>query len=332
MGQVIAGRFELLEHIASGATGSIWRAVDRRRNSECAAKVLRQKDSGELLRFVREQGIQLDHPHLATPYGWAAEDDDVAIAMPLVRGGTLESALSDHGAFSPELVATCLYQLLDGIAHVHDAGWIHRDVKPANILLEPTGTGRPHLRLGDFGTALRTDDPRFTAVGFIHGTPGYVPPEALDGAAPASSADLYAAGIVALRMLHPEAKSVDVLAEARQRITSQPLPPPLQRTVLGLTSENPEARIDAAQEARRSLAEVAHRAGYTVANGEPFEVFDQLAPDDPDPTPVQSPEPPSEPTVVLRPAPTKPASKGPLIVIGTGVVLLAVALVLLLVT
>ena len=325
MGQVIAGRFELLEHIASGASGSIWRAFDRRRGTECAAKVLRQKDSGELLRFVREQGVQLTHPHLATPYGWAAEDDDVAIAMPLIRGGTLETAMSDHGAFTPELTATLLYQLLDALTHVHAAGWIHRDVKPANILLEPTGTGHPHLRLGDFGTALRTDDPRFTEIGFIHGTPGYLPPEALSGAAPSPAGDLYAAGIVALRMLHPTAKTVDELATARTNLANEPIPAPLQAAVLGLTSEDPSARHASAEAGRRSLASATGRERYTVASGEPFEVFDQLTSDDAPPSPA--PTAPL-PDTVVAPITANTPTRIPVIMMALGGALILTAILL----
>lgn len=276
MGQVIAGRFELLDHIGSGASGAVWRAHDRRRHRECAAKVLRQKDSAELLRFVREQGVQLEHPHLATPYGWAAEDADVAIAMPLVRGGTLESALADHGAFSPELTATILLQILDGLHHVHEAGWLHRDVKPSNVLLEPTGTGRPHVRLADFGTALRDDEPRFTELGFVHGTPGYLPPETYQGAGPSREQDLYALGVVSIRMLHPTAKGDDALGRARQHLIDSDVPAPLKDTLLGLTDVDPDARVRAAEDAPGRLGAVAHAPGYRVASGELFEVFNQL--------------------------------------------------------
>ena len=86
--EVIAGRFELLEHIASGGSGAVWVARDRKAGKLCAAKVMRQSYSGELLRFVREQGVKFAHPHLLTPYGWAAEDDQVVIATDLMRGGS----------------------------------------------------------------------------------------------------------------------------------------------------------------------------------------------------------------------------------------------------
>lgn len=123
--------------------------------------------------------------------------------MPMVRDGTLASALADHGAFSPELAATMLLHVLAGLEHVHAAGWLHRGVKPANILPEVTGTGHPQLRLGDFGSAQKLTDPHLTHTGYVHGTPGFMAPEALLGAPPSVEADLYAVGIVALRMLHP---------------------------------------------------------------------------------------------------------------------------------
>lgn len=311
---MIAGRFELREPIASGASGTVWRAIDRRLGRECAAKVLQQRDSATLLRFVREQGVRLEHPHLATPYGWAAEDHDVAIAMPLVRGGTLESALADHGALSPELTATLLLQLLEALMHVHRAGWLHRDVKPANVLLEATGTGRPHLRLSDFGTAMRTSDPRFTELGFVHGTPGYLPPEAYDRAAPSFDFDLYAAGVIGIRMLHPTATSRAALARARSEVATS-APAPLSRTILGLTSEDPEARREAALAAHQLLSPVANAHRYLTAAGEPFEVFDQLG------------NPPLTHRITERlPDRSAPSSRTPLWVMAAGAGLLVIAL------
>ncbi|HEY6745307.1 MAG TPA: protein kinase, partial [Mycobacteriales bacterium] len=163
--------------------------------------VLRQRDAGALLRFAREQSLRLHHPHLLTPYAWAAEDAHVAIVSPLVARGSLHTLLGDHGPLAPELVADLLDQLLDGLDYAHRNGIVHRDVTPANVLLEATGAGRPVLRLADFGLAVRVGEPRLTRLGTVLGTPGYVPPEVLAGAAPAPAADLYAAGRVALALL-----------------------------------------------------------------------------------------------------------------------------------
>ncbi|HST67650.1 MAG TPA: protein kinase, partial [Mycobacteriales bacterium] len=198
---VVAGRFALCDPLARGAAGTVWRAWDLRRGDWCAAKVIRQRDAGDLLRFAREQSLRLHHPHLLTPYSWAAEDAHVAIVSPLVAGGSLHTLLGDHGPLAPELVADLLDQLLDGLAYAHEAGIVHRDVTPANVLLEATGTARPVLRLADFGLAVRIGEPRLTRLGTVLGTPGYVPPEVLAGAAPAPAADLYAAGRLAIALL-----------------------------------------------------------------------------------------------------------------------------------
>ncbi|XNZ00147.1 serine/threonine protein kinase [Micrococcus luteus] len=294
MGQMIAGRFELVAPIARGGQGTVWLAEDRRTGRRCAAKVLGQADSASLLRFVPEQGVQVDHAHLASPYGWAAQDDEVAIAMPLVAGGSLEGALTDWGGLGEPLTAALLLQLLDGLAELHSSGWIHRDVKPANVLLAATGTSEPHLRLGDMGLAMRADDPRLTSLGHLHGTPGYVPPEAYADQAPAPAQDLFAAGVTALRMLDPGCRPQD--AGELERVLAAVANVDLRDVLTGLVSDDSAARECAAAEAPRRLARLARpepsRArpddgprlsetphlpgGYLTASGEPFEVFDQL--------------------------------------------------------
>lgn len=336
MGQVIAGRFELIAPLAGGGQGTVWLAHDRVRGRRCAAKVLAQADSAALLRFVREQGVQVDHPHLASPYGWAAADHEVAIAMPLVAGGSLEGALADHGPLSEPLVACVLLQVLDGLAALHAAGWVHRDVKPANVLLEPTGTGEPHARLGDMGLAIRADDPRLTMAGLLPGTPGYVSPEAAAGAGPDPAQDLWAAGATAARLLRPEVEldggpAVDDVLAA---VASSELAAVLGRD--GLLSADPAQRRSAAAAAPDTLAGLARSAlpsgGHLTAAGEPFEVFDHTADhglDDlvpaaaphRDVTPASPPVAPATPrTPAAAAAAPVPAAGGP--VAWPGVVLL----------
>ncbi len=201
MGEVFAGRYELIDPIGEGGMGTVWRVWDRRERRVVAAKVLRQSDAVSLLRFVREQAVRVQHPHVLTPLGWAGEDDRVLFTMPVVDGGSVATLVGDHGPLPPLLVAELLRQLLDAVAAVHDARILHRDIKPANVLLRATGTGRPHAWLTDFGIALDLDGPRFTQTGEWTGTPGYVAPEVTRGAEPAPTSDLYAVGQVAVAML-----------------------------------------------------------------------------------------------------------------------------------
>lgn len=197
----IAGRYVLVDRIGVGAMGSVWRAYDQRTQGWLAVKVLTARTGSLLLRFVREQGLRIPHPHVVAPTGWAAEDDLVVLTLDLVRGGSVEDLLRDHGRLPEPLVGTLLDQLLQALAAVHAAGVVHRDVKPANLLLEATGHGRPHLRLADFGVAATRTEPRLTRTPGGIGTDGYMAPEQEAGAPPDPRADLYATGRVAVQLL-----------------------------------------------------------------------------------------------------------------------------------
>jgi len=194
----LAGRYVLLDQVGAGAMGSVWRARDLRTGGLVAAKVLGAHDSTMLLRFVREQSVRIVHPHVVAPTGWAAEDHRVVFAMDLVHGGSVETLLAEHGPLPVSYVAALLDQLLQALDAVHAAGFVHRDVKPANLLLEP---GPPHLRLGDFGVAVPVDDVRLTRGPGVVGTHGYLAPEQAAGAPPDPRQDLYAAGVVAAQLL-----------------------------------------------------------------------------------------------------------------------------------
>ena len=171
-GDVVAGRYALVDPIGSGGTGTVWRAWDRQRQQWCAAKVMRQRHSGELLRFAREQSVRLIHPHVASPYAWAADDGTVLIASELLDGGSLHTLVGDYGALDTPTVVVLLDQVLSGLAAVHDAGLVHRDVTPGNVLLRATGDGPLHTMLTDFGLAIGANDARLTGTGMVIGTPG----------------------------------------------------------------------------------------------------------------------------------------------------------------
>jgi serine/threonine-protein kinase len=199
--RALAGRYVLLDRVASGGMGAVWRARDLRTGRPVAVKVLHHHGSEHLLRFVREQSVRVRHPHVVAPTGWAAEDDVVVLTMDLVRGGSLQALLDEHGPLPRAYVAVLLDQVLQALEAIHGAGVVHRDLKPANLLLEATGTGRPVVRVGDFGVAALMHDVRLTRVPGAVGTDGYMAPEQADGAGPDPRQDLYAAGVVAAQLL-----------------------------------------------------------------------------------------------------------------------------------
>ena len=279
MADVIVGRFALIDLIAKGGSGSVWRSWDSKTKELCAAKVLRQRDSADLMRFVREKGVSFDHPHLLTPYGWGAEDEHVVIAMPLVSGGTLESVVKKQGKLAEPAVVVILDQLLDGLSHIHAEGWIHRDVKPANIMFEARGRAHPVSRLADFGIAVHETDVRFTHVGMVNGTPGYMAPELFSMAEPNPSHDLYAAGVVALVALngriklHDGAFRPDELSQQLRGVT-----PKLSAVIRRLVAAQPEDRYQDADTVRRDLPRVPQGYPLTHADGKPLELADTLDP------------------------------------------------------
>ncbi|MFD3805218.1 serine/threonine-protein kinase [Streptomyces sp. NPDC058619] len=282
MGEIFAGRYELIDPIGRGGAGAVWRAWDHRRRRYVAAKVLLQSDAHTLLRFVREQALRIDHPHVLAPASWAADDDKVLFTMDLVGGGSLAHVIGDYGPLPPRFVCTLLDQLLSGLAAVHAEGVVHRDIKPANILMEATGTGRPHLRLSDFGISMRKGEPRLTETDYVVGTPGYFAPEQLLGAEPDFSADLFAVGLVALYLLRGRKPDSQGLVE-RFLAHGTPgapegVPAPLWDVLSSLLQPDPHSRFRTATGARKALAEAVELLPPPAPDEEPVEVFDQLGP------------------------------------------------------
>ncbi|MEV4225870.1 protein kinase [Streptomyces bobili] len=310
MGEVFAARYELADPIGRGGVGAVWRAWDHRRRRYVAAKVLQQSDAHALLRFVREQALRIDHPHVLAPASWAADDDKVLFTMDLVAGGSLVHLVGDYGPLPPLFVCTLVDQLLSGLSAVHAEGVVHRDIKPANILLEATGTARPRLRLSDFGIAMRLGEPRLTETNLVVGTPGYLAPEQMMGAEPDFPADLFAVGLVALYLLEgarPDAKALlQYFAEHGTPGAPKGVPEPLWQVVATLLQPDPQARFRTATGARKALAAAVELLPEPGPDDEQIEIFDQLGPL-PEGFGSQGPSKPA-PGVAGTPAPFSQAS------------------------
>jgi eukaryotic-like serine/threonine-protein kinase len=159
-----------------------------------------------------------------------------------VRGGTAERLLAEHGALPASYVVVLLDQLLDALAALHGAGLVHRDVKPANLLLEPTGARRPHLWLADLGVATRIGESATVA-----GTSGYVAPEVAPGTPAATGHDLFAVGVLAAELLTGQVPRTD-----------RDLPRgPLHALLRDLTAADPVLRPAEAAAARARLRAIA---------------------------------------------------------------------------
>ena len=222
------GDLLLLERWGTGARGDVYRAWDPTLRREVALKLLREDtlagaalDDSPLLREGRA-AARVRHPNVVTVHGLDRRDGRVGLWMELVRGTSLERHVRTHGAMTPEDVARMGRELAGALAAVHEAGLVHRDVKPANIVRDATG----RWVLADFGLGATWED---AAVAGLRpsGTPLYMAPELLAGAAASERTDLYALGMLlrfALTGAHAfeDAKSVEEL-RARAAQGAEPL-------------------------------------------------------------------------------------------------------------
>jgi serine/threonine-protein kinase len=202
--EVLAGRYELLERIAQGGMGEVYRGRDRQTGGEVAVKRLRSgpgADDAELLaRFAREAEIlrRLDHPNIVQMLAIVpgTGDEQHSIVMEYVPGGSLRRELVRQTVL-PQVEALLLtLEVADALAQAHRLDVIHRDVKPENVLLARDGT----VRLSDFGLA-RMGERSFTAPGTVLGTVAYLSPEVLWGHEVDARTDLWSLGVMLFEML-----------------------------------------------------------------------------------------------------------------------------------
>lgn len=269
MGQVFGGRYELVDQIGHGGSGSVWRIWDRREGSYRAAKLLTQSDSVSLLRFIRETGHRVNHPHVLPPTGWIGEDDRVLLLMDLVTGGSLDTVLADYGPLPDWFAMVVTDQLLDALETIHRNNLIHRDIKPGNMLFEVTGTAMPVVRLSDFGIAARTNDARLTHTAEVVGTHGYMSPLARMGVEPEPAQDLYATAMVLGQMLTGARPT-----ETDEPIDLRQVPGGLADFVARLAAESGHG-FASATEARAALRTL---QATTNPDTDPIEIFDQVGP------------------------------------------------------
>lgn len=192
---VIDGRYRLLRRLGSGGMAVVWAARDKRLGRDVAVKILSDvlaADADYRRRFEREARVaaRLSHPGLVAIYDFGAQSGRPYLVMELVRGDTLAKRIAAGRAGELDLVVVAR-ELLGALAHIHAAGVVHRDVKPANVLIGPDG----RARLTDFGIARPKDATALTETGRVIGTRAYMAPELQRGESATPRSDLYALGV-----------------------------------------------------------------------------------------------------------------------------------------
>ncbi len=196
------GRYHMVERIAAGGMGEVFRAHDAVLAREVAIKVLHRSLAGDpafVDRFRREAraAASLAHPNIVAVYDWGAVDSVYYMVMEYVRGPSVRHLLNEQGRMEPAQAAEILRQTLLALGHAHREGFVHRDMKPENLLVTQDGT----VKVADFGLARAYADGRVTQAGAVTGTVQYLAPEQIRGEPADPRSDLYSLGIVAYELL-----------------------------------------------------------------------------------------------------------------------------------
>ncbi|MBV2353892.1 serine/threonine protein kinase [Streptomyces sp. J2-1] len=265
--RTIAGRYRLLAPLGEGGMGTVWRAEDETLHREVAVKEVRAP-SGMAAADIEKMYTRLEREawaaaripnrNVVTVYDVATDDGRPWIVMELVRGRSLGDLLRDDGPMDPCRAAEIGAEVLSALRAAHGAGVLHRDVKPANVLLSDDG----RVILTDFGIATVEGDSSLTMTGEVVGSPEYLPPERALGRVPGPESDLWSLGV----LLYASVEGVspfrhDTPLSTLRAIVDEELPPPcrsgaLTSVIEGLLVKEPAERMTAEQ-AERDLRTVA---------------------------------------------------------------------------
>jgi serine/threonine-protein kinase len=254
-GLLVADRYRLDEIIATGGMGQVWRAMDETLERPVAVKVLRPDTAGEegfVERFRAEarHSAALQHPNIATVHDFGEGAHSAYLVMELIEGQPLSAIIKDRAPLPPEEVTEVLYQAALALQAAHDAGVVHRDVKPANIVVDDEG----YARLTDFGISRALAGAQLTQTGEVLGTPHYLAPEQAQGRPAGPASDIYALAVVGYEMItgnRPfagDSMITTALAHVSQPAPQLPsdIPDPLRTTVMAGLAKDPSQRPESA--------------------------------------------------------------------------------------
>ena len=227
IGQMLDDRYEILEVIGEGGMAIVYRALDHRLNRDVAVKIMRDEmaaDEEFRRRFCTESHAvaMLSHPNIVAVYDVSHNDNVEYIVMELVDGITLKQYIERKGVVAWKEVVHFTKQISKALAHAHERGIIHRDIKPQNIMLLRDGT----IKVGDFGIAALENEVyenNGEAIGSIH----YIAPEQARGECPDARSDIYSLGVMMYEMLTGGLPFTgNTLGEiAVQHMNAKPVPP-----------------------------------------------------------------------------------------------------------
>ena len=260
------GRYHIVERIAAGGMGEVYRARDAVLAREVAIKVLHPAlagDAGFVDRFRREAraAAGLGHPNIVNVHDWGAVDGIYFMVMEFVRGQSVRDVLNAEGLLAPSQATDILLQILAALDHAHRKGIVHRDIKPENVMVTPDGVAK----VADFGLARAYAEGHITQAGNVTGTVQYLAPEQLQGEPADPRTDLYSLGVVAYELLtgrvpfDGETQMAIAYRHVRERVPrpsarNTGVPPGLDGWVASMTEKDRELRPESAAEARRDLA------------------------------------------------------------------------------
>jgi serine/threonine-protein kinase len=264
-----AHRYELESRIATGGMGEVWRAADTVLGRQVAVKLLKAEYADNATfrsRFETEarHAASLHHPGVAAVYDFGEADvtDGSGVARPylvmeLVDGQPLSALLQPGHPLDPDATRDLLAQAADALGAAHAAGIVHRDVKPANLLVTPDR----HVKITDFGIARAAEGMSLTETGQVMGTPQYLSPEQAQGGTATSASDVYSLGVVAFECLAgrrpyvAETAVATALAHLREPVPELPddVPSDLAAVVRRAMAKSPEDRYADATELAAAL-------------------------------------------------------------------------------
>jgi hypothetical protein len=251
--KVLAGRYTLLTPLGRGGMGQVWEARDDRLDRTVAVKLLDtpEADSDLARRFTREVAVTagLSHPGVPTIYDAGEYDGGRYLAMELVEGCTIADLIAEQGPLPVPWVAGIGAQIAAVLVAAHGRGFVHRDIKPQNVMITATGS----VKILDFGVAsiASVAGQRLTGTGVAVGTPAYMAPEQSNGQPATPRTDLYALGCLLYEMLSggqvfsatsPAALMRMHLEQAPAPLRRGDLPPPLDALIRQLLAKDPAWR------------------------------------------------------------------------------------------